>query len=83
MSTSNLSALRDTSNNIKAIYLTIGTSNGGVGTVTYILYKAGIGPYSGTTGIGFMYMGFNENGKMIKLSNAQQDDDDTVNVVLV
>lgn len=30
-----------------------------------------------------MYIGFTENGKMIKLWNTQQDDDDVVNVMLV
>lgn len=83
VSTSNLKALRDVNTNIKAIYLTTNTASGGAGTTKYVLYKAGIGPYNGTSGIGFMYMGFNENGKMIKLYNVQQDDDDTVYVVLV
>ncbi len=84
ITSSNLAALRDTSSIIKTITLKFNTASyGSTSAAKYILYKAGIGLYSGTAGFGFMYIGFTENGKMIKLWNTQQDDDDVVNVMLV
>lgn len=71
-----LSALRDASSIIKTITLKVNTASSGSDyAAKYVLYKSGIGIYSGTSGFGFRYTGKDENNNTIELYNVQQDDD--------